>query len=1112
MNLSRPFISRPVATTLLAIGIALSGVFAFTKLPVAPLPQVDFPTISIQASLPGASPETVATSVASPLERHLGSIADVTEMTSSSSVGAARITMQFGLNRDIDGAARDVQAAINAARADLPASLRSNPTYHKVNPADAPILILALTSHTLTAGQLYDSAATVLQQSLSQVDGIGEVDVNGSANPAVRVELEPHALSHYGIGLEDVRAALASANANSPKGSIEFGENRVQLYTNDQASKASQYKDLVIAYRNGAPVKLSDMGEVVDSVEDLRNLGLFNGKRSVLVILYRQPGANIIETVDRVKAMLPQLHASLPADVDIEPTSDRSTTIRASLKDTERTLVIAVALVVMVVFLFLRNWRATLIPSVAVPISIIGTFGAMYLMGFSIDNLSLMALTIATGFVVDDAIVVLENISRHIENGVPRRKAAFRGAREVGFTVMSISISLVAVFLPILLMGGIVGRLFREFALTLSLAIAVSLLVSLTLTPMMCSRLLREPHEKREESRFGQWLERGFMSMQHGYERTLGWALRHPLLIVTILLLTIALNVALYIIVPKGFFPQQDTGRLVGGIQADQSTSFQAMKGKFAQMMDIVGKNPAVDSVVGFTGGRQTNSGFMFVSLKSKSERKLSADQVIQQLRAPLGDVAGARTFLQSVQDIRVGGRQSNAQYQFTLLADSTPDLYKWGPKLTEALQARKELADVNSDQQQGGLEAMVTIDRATASRVGIKPAQIDNTLYDAFGQRQVSTIYNPLNQYHVVMEVAPRYWQSPEMLNEIFVSTSGGSASGAQTTNAPAGTVTAHAAASTTSTTSTTSAATGGAAGTTATSAASIAADSARNQAINSIAASGKSSASSGSPVSTAKETMVPLSAIASFGPGTTPLSVNHQSQFVASTISFNLPPGVSLSTATQAIYDTMAEIGMPGTIHGSFQGTAQAFQQSMSDQPILILAALAAVYIVLGILYESYIHPLTILSTLPSAGVGALLALLLFKTEFSIIALIGVILLIGIVKKNAIMMVDFAIEASRHGLSSRDAIYQACLLRFRPIMMTTFAALLGALPLAFGRGEGAEMRAPLGISIVGGLIVSQMLTLYTTPVVYLYMDRIRVRWEARKARRSGGATPTSS
>ncbi|MFL9989324.1 efflux RND transporter permease subunit [Paraburkholderia sediminicola] len=1100
MNLSRPFISRPVATTLLAIGIALAGIFAFTKLPVAPLPQVDFPTISVQATLPGASPDTVATSVASPLERHLGSIADVTEMTSQSSVGSTRITLQFGLNRDIDGAARDVQAAINAARADLPASLRSNPTYHKVNPADAPILILALTSKTLTAGQLYDSAATVLQQSLSQVDGVGEVDVSGSANPAVRVELEPNALSHYGIGLEDVRAALAAANANSPKGSIEFGPNRVQIYTNDQASKASQYKDLVIAYRNGAAVKLSDVAEVVDSVEDLRNLGLFNGKRSVLVILYRQPGANIIDTIDRVMGMLPQLHASLPADVDIAPAADRSTTIRASLKDTERTLMIAVALVVMVVFLFLRNWRATLIPSVAVPISIIGTFGAMYMLGFSIDNLSLMALTIATGFVVDDAIVVLENISRHIENGVPRMKAAFLGAREVGFTVLSISISLVAVFLPILLMGGIVGRLFREFALTLSLAIGVSLIVSLTLTPMMCSRLLREPHEKKEEGRFGLWLERGFMSMHRGYERTLGWALRHPRLIVMILLATIGLNIWLYIIVPKGFFPQQDTGRLIGGIQADQSTSFQAMKGKFSEMMEIVGKNPAVDSVAGFTGGRQTNSGFMFVSLKPKSERKLSADQVIQQLRAPLGDVAGARTFLQAVQDIRVGGRQSNAQYQFTLLADSTPDLYLWGPKLTEALQARPELADVNSDQQQGGLEAMVTIDRATASRLGIKPAQIDNTLYDAFGQRQVSTIYNPLNQYHVVMEVAPKYWQSPDMLKQIYVSTSGGSAGGAQTTNAPAGTVT-----SQTTATASTSATTGGTAGTTASSVASIAADSARNQAINSIAASGKSSASSGAAVSTSKETMVPLSAIASFGPGNTPLSVNHQSQFVASTISFNLPPGVSLSTATQAIYDTMAQIGMPGTIHGSFQGTAQAFQQSMSDQPILILAALAAVYIVLGMLYESYIHPLTILSTLPSAGVGALLALLLFRTEFSIIALIGVILLIGIVKKNAIMMVDFAIEASRQGLSSQDAIFQACLLRFRPIMMTTCAALLGALPLAFGSGEGAELRAPLGIAIVGGLIVSQMLTLYTTPVVYLYMDRIRVRWESRKGRRAG-------
>ncbi|MGF6723095.1 multidrug efflux pump [Paraburkholderia sp. GAS41] len=1100
MNLSRPFIARPVATTLLAVGIALSGVFAFTKLPVAPLPQVDFPTISVQATLPGASPETVATSVASPLERHLGSIADVTEMTSQSSVGSTRITLQFGLNRDIDGAARDVQAAINAARADLPASLRSNPTYHKVNPADAPILILALTSGTLTAGQLYDSAATVLQQSLSQVDGIGEVDVSGSANPAVRVELEPQMLFHYGIGLEDVRAALAAANANSPKGSIEFGPNHVQLYTNDQASKASQYKDLIIAYRNGSAVHLSDVSEVVDSVEDLRNLGLYNGKRSVLVILYRQPGANIIDTVDRVKGMLPQLKASLPADVDVIPTVDRSTTIRASLKDTEHTLMIAVALVVMVVFLFLRNWRATLIPSVAVPISIIGTFGAMYLMGFSIDNLSLMALTIATGFVVDDAIVVLENISRHIEDGVPRMKAAFLGAREVGFTVVSISISLVAVFLPILLMGGIVGRLFREFALTLSLAIAVSLLVSLTLTPMMCSRLLNEPHERAEEGRFARWLERGFLAMQRGYERTLGWSLQHPRLVLLVLIATIGLNVWLYVIIPKGFFPQQDTGRMVGGIQADQSTSFQAMKGKFAEMMKIVGENPAVDGVVGFTGGRQTNSGFMFVQLKSKPGRHVSADQVIQQLRGPLSNVAGVRTFLQAVQDIRVGGRQSNAQYQFTLLADATTDLYTWGPKLTEALQARPELADVNSDQQQGGLESMVTIDRASAARLNIEPAQIDNTLYDAFGQRQVSTIYNPLNQYHVVMEVAPKYWQSPDMLNQIYISTSGGSASGAQTTNATAGTVTAPVA-----NTSGTSASSGGTAGTTASSAAAIASDSARNLAINSLAASGKSSASSGAAVSTSKETMIPLSAIASFGPGSTPLSVNHQSQFVASTISFNLPPGKSLSDATKAIYDTMAEIGMPGTIHGSFQGTAQAFQQSLSDMPLLILAALAAVYIVLGILYESYIHPLTILSTLPSAGVGALLALLLFQTEFSIIALIAVILLIGIVKKNAIMMIDFAIEASRQGLSSYEAIHQACLLRFRPIMMTTCAALLGALPLAFGNGDGAELRAPLGIAIVGGLIVSQMLTLYTTPVVYLYMDRIRVGWEAR-GKRPGG------
>ena len=1107
MNLSRPFIARPVATTLLSLGVVLAGIFAFTKLPVAPLPQVDFPVISVQANLPGASPETVATSVASPLERHLGTIADVNEMTSSSSIGATRITLQFGLDRDIDGAARDVQAAINAARADLPASLRSNPTYHKINPADAPILILALTSDTLTAGQLFDSAATVLQQSLSQVEGVGEVDVNGSANPAVRVELNPNALFKYGIGLEDVRAAIASANANSPKGSFDSGPTRFQVYTNDQARKASQYRDLIVAYRNNAPVHLSDVGEVVDSVEDLRNLGLYNGHPSVLVILYRQPGANIIDTIDRIKASLPQLQAALPASIKVSATNDRSTTIRASLRDTERTLLIAVALVTLVVFVFLGSARATLIPTIAVPISIIGTFAAMYMLGFSLDNLSLMALTIATGFVVDDAIVVLENITRHIEGGMPRLQAAYLGAREVGFTVLSISLSLIAVFLPILLMGGIVGRLFREFALTLSLAIMVSLAVSLTTTPMMCALLLKDKFADAargiKEHKPHRWIaamHRRFEDVQQGYGRSLNWALAHPLLVLMILLSTIVLNIYLYTVIPKGFFPQQDTGRIIGGIQADQSISFQAMKGKLAQLMNIVGEDPAVDGAVGFTGGRQVNSGFVFVTLKPLAQRKISADQVIARLRPQLNRVAGSRLFLQAVQDIRSGGRQSNAQYQYTLLSDSTPELYEWGPKLTRALQNSPELADVNSDQQEKGIETDLVYDRATATRLGITPSQIDNTLYDAFGQRQVSTIYNALNQYHVVMEVAPQYWQSPETLKDIYVSTSGGNASGTQSTNAPAGTVTGPAASGGSNIT------TAGALSTsTSATAASIAADSARNQAINSIAATGKSSASSGSPVSTANETMIRLTSIATYGPGNTPLAVNHQGQFAASTISFNLPPGRSLSDAVIAINQKVAEIGMPATVRGSFQGTAQQYQQSLGNQIILILAALATVYIVLGILYESYIHPITILSTLPSAGVGALLALLLFHIEFSLIALIGVILLIGIVKKNAIMMVDFAIDAARNeGLNSRDAIYKACMLRFRPIMMTTFAAMLGALPLAFGNGEGSELREPLGISIVGGLIVSQLLTLYTTPVVYLYMDRMRTRWQARHERRS--------
>src|SRR5580658_1176665 len=1077
MSLSDPFIRRPVATTLLTAGIALAGCIAYTKLPVAPLPQVDFPTISVSAQMAGASPDVMAATVATPLERHLGQIADVTEMTSQSSTGSSNITLQFGLNRDIDGAARDVEAAINAARADLPTALRSNPTYRKVNPADAPILILALTSRTLTAGQMYDAADTILSQKLSQVSGVGQVRVGGSSLPAVRVELNPSTLFKYGIGLEDVRAALAAANANTPKGSMDVGGRRYQLYTNDQASKAVEYRSMVIAYRNNAPVRLSDVGEVLDSVENVRNLGLANGQPAVLVVLYRQPNANIIDTVDRVTALIPELKASIPTDIDIRVGMDRTPTIRSSLRDVKRTLLIAIALVILVVFLFLRNGRATLVPAVAVPISLAGTFSAMYLLGYSLDNLSLMALIIATGFVVDDAIVVLENITRHMEAGMTRFEAAILGAREVGFTVLSMSLSLVAVFIPILLMGGIVGRLFREFSITLSVVAVVSKKISLTTTPMMCSRLIHHTDPAKQGALFRE-SERVFEAMLHAYERSLHWALRNRGMITVLLLLTVAFNIYLYIVIPKGFFPQQDTGRLTGGIQADQAISFQSMSLKLRQFMKIVQADPAVDTVVGFTGGGsagggQTNSGFIFVALKAKSVRKISVDDVIGRLRPKLNNVAGARLFLQSVQDIRVGGRQSNAQYQYTLQGDSVAEVYKWAPKLTDALQHAPALTDVNSDQQQNGLEIDVAIDRDTASRLQLNPADIDNTLYDAFGQRDVSTIYNALNQYHVVMEVAPQYWQSPDTLKDLWVSTAGGTVSGTQSTNAVAGTV-----ASTQTATSST--------------ASTIAADTARNQATNSLANSGRGAVSTGSADSTSAEQMVPLAAFSHYAPGSTPLAVNHQGTFVATTISFNVAPNKSLSDAQSAIAKAVSEIHMPSTIHGSFQGTAHTFEESLSSEPILILAALAAVYIVLGVLYESYIHPITILSTLPSAGAGAVLALRLFGSEFSIIALIGVILLIGIVKKNAIMMIDFALEAQRHqGSQPAEAIYTAALLRFRPIMMTTMAAMLGALPLALGGGNGAELRQPLGISIVGGLIVSQVLTLYTTPVMYLYLDR---------------------
>lgn len=1014
MTLSETFINRPVATTLLALSIVLSGIISFTLLPVAALPQVDFPTISVQASLPGASPGTMAATVATPLERSLGLIAGVTEITSSSSLGSTQITLQFDLDRNIDGAAHDVQAAMNAARNLLPTGLPSNPNYRKSNPADSPIMILSLTSESMDRGQMYDAASTILAQKISQVKGMGMVTVGGSSLPAVRVSLNPSALNKFGIGVEEVRAAIVATNANRPKGSLENGDRRWQILANDQAKTAAEYIPTIVAYRNGAPVRLADIAQVEDSVQDIRNAGLVNGKPAVMLILRREPGANVIETVDQVKKLLPLLRASIPAAMTLSLVSDRTPTIRASLRGVEHTLLISIALVVLVVFLFLRDIRAALIPSVAVSVSLIGTFGVMYMAGFSLNNISLMALTVCTGFVVDDAVVMLENISRHIENGVSPFKAAIQGAREVSFTVLSMSLSLIAVFIPIMLMGGIVGRLFREFAITLSAAILVSLLVSLTVTPMMCARLLR-PRSASPQGRFNRVSERIFNALLNGYRVSLDWALAHGRIMLLILLATVCLNVYLYIAIPKGFFPQQDSGRLTGGIQADQSISFQAMQDKLATFVNIVSQDPAVESVVGFTGGGQVNTGRMFIGLKPLAERQLSADKVIARLRRKLAHEPGAKLFLQSVQDIRVGGRASDAQYQYTIQADRINDLRTWEPLIRQALRSLPQLADVNTDQQDNGRQTSLIIDRDAAARLGLTQRLIDTTLNDLFGQRQVSTIYNPLNQYRVVMEAAPKYLQSPEALKDVFFSAPGG--------------------------------------------------------------------------------LQVPLAAFARWEDMATPLVVNHQGQFAVSTISFNLPVGVSLSDATREIENAMTKIGVPVSVHGSFQGTAKVFQKSLENQPVLILAALVAVYLVLGILYESFIHPVTILSTLPSAGVGALLALLVFKMDFSILALIGVILLIGIVKKNAILMVDFALEAERQrGLSPRDAIYEACLLRFRPIMMTSMAALFGALPLALGSGMGSELRQPLGISIVGGLILSQLLTLYTTPVVYLYLDRFRL------------------
>ena len=1090
MNISALFIRRPVATTLLAVAILIAGALAYFRLPVAPLPNIAFPVIVVQAQMAGASPENMASTVAEPLERRLGTIADVEELTSISYVGSSMIVVEFGLNRDINGAARDVEAAIQAARADLPTTLRSNPTYRQYNPADSPIMVLALTSNTLTKAQLYDSADSVIQQQLSQVNGVGQITLGGGALPSVRVELQPGKLNSYGIGLEDVRAAISAANADSAKGHLDQGDQRYVVLSNDQITKAAPYRDLVVAYRNGAPVLLRDVAQVRDSNENIRNAGLYNGKSAVLVIVYPMPGSNVVSTVAQIRNVLPAIEATLPHSVHVNVAIDRSESVRSSVADTERTLFIAVLLVVGVVFVFLQSPRATLVPAVALPLSIVGTFGPMYLLGYSIDNLSLMALTIGTGFVVDDAVVVLENITRHLEMGLSPREAALKGSGEVGFTVISMSLSLIAVFLPILLMPGIVGLLFHEFAVTLSIAILISLVISLTVTPAMCAYVLSREHAGHSRARWAMWVEAQFDRFKNAYSRSLTAVLDHALLVILLLIGLLVANVFLLKLLPGTFFPEQDTGILIGQIIADQSISFPAMEKKLAQLQEIVQKDPAVLSVAGFTGGRALNTANVFIELKPLAQRHATATEVVNRLRPKLNAVSGARLFIQAQQDLRIGGRQSAAEYQYTLTSEDSDALFAWTPKLVTALsKMRGEVLDVNSDLQQNGLQTYVNFNRSTAARYGFAPNQIDNVLYDAFGQRTVSTIYNALNQYFVVMEVAPEYWQYPQTLNQIYLSTAAGNATGTAQTQMPGGTVS----------------------GVTAPSAISAASSSSSTNTLNSNAeanattnsiSNSKGGSSSGSADSTAAETMVPLPNMVTAVNNHTSTQVNHQSGLVAATVSFNLPPDGSLSTAQKAIDDASREIGMPASIHGAFAGAAQAYAQSTGTIPLLIVAALGVVYIVLGVLYESSIHPLTILSTLPSAGIGATLALLIFGTPFSVIALIGIILLIGIVKKNGIMMVDVAIQMQRNeGLPAKEAIHAAAVVRLRPIMMTTFAAVLGAVPLAIGIGQGASLRQPLGITVMGGLILSQVFTLYTTPVIYLYLDRLRsklVRWSS--------------